>query len=604
MEAAIAHQEGNVQKLLRIAKDLALPHEAVTQTFGILGKRGSGKTTTASVLAEQLLKSGLPLVIVDPTDAWWGLRSSKDGKSDGYPITVLGGDHGDAPLEETAGRPIADLVAEEAPPLVLSLRHLSDSAMRRFMLDFARRLYEKNRTALHVILDEADEFAPQTIPPEGRPLFGAIDRIVRRGRSSGLGMTMVSQRSAVLNKSILSQCEVLIAHRASHPTDIEPVLKWMEVHARDRIQEVHQSIAHLADGEAWVMSPEWLSFFGRLQMDDRTTFNSSATPKPGERRIVPKRLAEVDLKALQARMAETIERAKAADPALLRRRIAELERELARKPAVAAIPPAKVKEVPALREKDLNRLQRAALDFSLESGNNVLADIEDATKNLDRACERVAKALREGREVADALRAAMRPGTPPPAAPRPAPIPRPAARAPSGLNHGAGEDSESPNGLSAYAVGLLRTLAERQPMKLTQGQLAALSGRSARSSAFQAAMAELRRERCVATEGSHVVITDVGLAAAGDVRAAVPTTPEEMKTAWLRVLPEYERDLAAVLFEAYPQVLSDEDLGARAQKSPTSSMFQASMASLRRNGIAERVDGGNRASDAVFPGGA
>jgi hypothetical protein len=33
-------------------------------------------------------------------------------------------------------------------------------------------------------------------------------------------------------------------------------------------------------------------------------------------------------------------------------------------------------------------------------------------------------------------------------------------------------------------------------------------------------------------------------------------------------------------------------------------MFQASMASLRRNGIAERVDGGNRASDAVFPGGA
>lgn len=91
------------------------------QTFGILGKRGSGKTTTASVFAEELLKANLPLVIVDPTGAWWGLRSSKDGKRDGFPITILGGDHGDVPLEETAG--------EEAPPLVLDLSALSKNAM-------------------------------------------------------------------------------------------------------------------------------------------------------------------------------------------------------------------------------------------------------------------------------------------------------------------------------------------------------------------------------------------------------------------------------------------------------------------------------------------
>ena len=54
---------------IHLAPKLALSAEAVTQTFGILGKRGSGKTTTASVFAEELLRLGYPMVIVDPTES-------------------------------------------------------------------------------------------------------------------------------------------------------------------------------------------------------------------------------------------------------------------------------------------------------------------------------------------------------------------------------------------------------------------------------------------------------------------------------------------------------------------------------------------------------
>jgi len=53
---------------LNIASDLSLPIEAVTQTFAILAKRGVGKTYTASVMAEEMLKSNLHVVIVDPID--------------------------------------------------------------------------------------------------------------------------------------------------------------------------------------------------------------------------------------------------------------------------------------------------------------------------------------------------------------------------------------------------------------------------------------------------------------------------------------------------------------------------------------------------------
>ncbi len=85
---------------LKLSQDLELPEEAVTETFAILGKRGVGKTTTARVLTEELLEVGLPVLILDPTGVWWGLRTSADGRRDGYPVVIFGGDHADVPLEE------------------------------------------------------------------------------------------------------------------------------------------------------------------------------------------------------------------------------------------------------------------------------------------------------------------------------------------------------------------------------------------------------------------------------------------------------------------------------------------------------------------------
>src|SRR5437868_2566345 len=51
---------------LHLASDFAIPADAVTQTFAILSKRGAGKTYTASVFVEELLKAGLHAVVVDP----------------------------------------------------------------------------------------------------------------------------------------------------------------------------------------------------------------------------------------------------------------------------------------------------------------------------------------------------------------------------------------------------------------------------------------------------------------------------------------------------------------------------------------------------------
>lgn len=54
---------------IQIAPDLCLPTDIITQTFAILAIRRVGKTYTASVLAEEMMKAGLPFVALNHTRA-------------------------------------------------------------------------------------------------------------------------------------------------------------------------------------------------------------------------------------------------------------------------------------------------------------------------------------------------------------------------------------------------------------------------------------------------------------------------------------------------------------------------------------------------------
>lgn len=58
---------GNCPTTLALAASkLSLPADALTQTIAILAKRGVGKTYTAAVLTEEVLKTGQQVVVVDP----------------------------------------------------------------------------------------------------------------------------------------------------------------------------------------------------------------------------------------------------------------------------------------------------------------------------------------------------------------------------------------------------------------------------------------------------------------------------------------------------------------------------------------------------------
>lgn len=317
---------------------LTFPESAVTGSFALLAVRGAGKSNAAVVMAEEMHAAGLPWVAIDPKGDWWGIRSSADGKGPGLSVPIFGGLHGDVPLEPTAGKMIAELIVGSNLTCVLDVSDFpSKASMLRFLTDFANhlfKLHQRSPQPRHLFLDEADEFIPQKAQKEqgGAALcVGAWSKVVKQGRNLGLGVTLITQRSAVVAKDVLTQTETLIALRTTAKLDRTAILGWVEHHNAGR--EIVDQLPTLDSGEAWVISPWFLKDVCRITFRRRSTFDSGATPTMGAARPVAT-MADIDLGAVRDQMAAVVAEAEANDPKVLRARVAQLERELAARPTV------------------------------------------------------------------------------------------------------------------------------------------------------------------------------------------------------------------------------------------------------------------------------
>lgn len=542
-----------------LAPNLALPIEAVTETFGILGIKGSGKSTTAKLLVEQLTRAGQQCVIVDPLAVWWGLKSSRDGTSEGLPFTVLGGDHADVPITSEVGQVVADLATDDAAPLIIDLSRMRKAEQRRFMTSFVEQLYHRNRQPLHLVIDECDLYIHQRQIKGEERLVGAMEDLVRRGRVKGIGVTLISQRPASVHKDVLSQVSVLVAHRLVGPQDRAALDSWVQAHGdRDRRDQMMANLAGLPAGTAWFWSPSWLDFFGQVAVNLPSTFDSMATPKAGAKPLAPKVLAAVDIDALRERLASIVEQAEADDPNALKRRIAELQRQLAHagKPL-----PAKVEVVE--RVVEVERVP-AALLAQLRSLHAVIGDLLGA----------------DGLSAVPATPARAPRHAPAPSAPRPA---RQAAPAAAG-------------GVPGPQRKLLAVLATYGPR--SKRQLAMQAGYSENGGGFNNPLGALRSAGWVeGGKGAAIAITDEGLAALGPFDP-LPTGPELLEH-WRAQLPGPAVRILDQIIAAHPRVLSKDELAAAAGYSPVGGGFNNPLGRLRTLGLVVGTGLGDEFAEAI-----
>jgi len=583
---------------LRISDDLSLPLEAVTESFGILGQRGAGKSNVGVVMAEEMYAAGLPWVAIDPKGDWFGIRA--EGQGPGLPVAILGGLHGDVPLEAGAGAIIADLIVDENLTAVLDVSDFTLADRHRFLTAFAERLYRRHRhepQRRHVFLEEAHEYIPQQMTRDRAKVKEAMARIPLMGRSFGLGSTTMSQRSARLHKDVLTQIGTLVAMRTTGPQDRRAIGDWVKEHAV--ADDLLASLPGLEDGEAWVWSPSFLRMVKRLRVRRRRTFDSGATPVDAITRA-PATLADVDLDALRARMADTIERSKADDPKELRKRIATLER--ANGEVAMLLVEEREEHERYLKDRQVERVEVPVLNGQVGELRALVDQLADVGATLERAN---ANLVQVGSSITAAIERAQQAPAPrsdqmPARTPRPVQPVAPASHVGATVGPRGAVVPDVASSPMGKAERLILAALAQYPQGLGRTRLGLLTGYKPRAGHFNNVLGRLRSSGLVAPGADPIVATPAGLATIGDDFERLPEPGWALVEWWLSSgrLGRGEMAILRYLADRWPEETTRDDLGAATGYEPRTGHFNNMLGRLRGLGLMA----GYRASDDLMRG--
>jgi hypothetical protein len=593
-----------MRRELVFSPDLSLPLDAVTQAIAFLARRGGGKTYGAGKLAEEMLRAEAQVVVLDPVGNWYGLRISADGKGKGFDIPVFGGRNGDIPLEPRSGRLVAQYVVERGISLVLDVSQFRKGQQKEFVADFAEELFELKKgdpSALHLIVEEAQRFAPQKVWKGAERMLGALEDLVKLGRNYGIGVSLLSQRPQAVNKDCLNQTECLIVLQTNGKQERKAIAEWISEKDVAEGDVKLEELPHLPTGTAFLWSPQWLRVLQKIRIGKKTTFDASATPKVGEKRTPPKPLAAEDLERLRGEMQEMVVKAEENDPKHLKTEVAKLKALLAKKDHV--VPPVQARvvekrvevQVPLLT-KDEQTTLKGLLD-RLQELERVTSPYEQAMLNLHRALPKVNRVL-------DKLSVFKLETTP---------TPKPGLdyvhrtyhenrvieeeRARTRARAREEGDEALPSG---GALKMLQVLAQRHPTELSKKQLATLSGFKVSGGSFRTYVSFLRVRGYM--EGKD----DFSLAQKGlDFLGELPEQPkntDELVAMWLSKLEGKARDMLKILVDEYPTALDKTELASRLEMEAGGGSFRTYLSKLCVNGLAvsNRTSGQVCASESLF----
>lgn len=565
---------------ITLADNLQLPTEIAGRRTAVFGISGSGKSNTATVIVEGLLAAGEQVVLIDPKGEGWGLLSLASGKPSAFDIIVFGEPNGHIEtLAESHGPHLADFVVETGKSVVLSLLGFeSDQSERRFVAAFLRQLYRRKSrqghpTRLLVVLEEAHLFVPESsgrgFKGEAADLAGAVQRIVRQGRSHGIGCLIVDQRPQDVAKRVITQCDTLICHALTHNTDRKALNDWVRGYDRDGRGDVFlEALASLAPGEAWIWSPAWLKLFqGPVHVRRRVTFDSGAAPD-GSAAARKVQRAEVDLDQLRGQLADVVEQAQANDPKELRKKLAATEAELK---TLRAAPPATKEtrvEVPSLKAEDFRRVEKWSTEMT-----RISAEIKTLVDHFEQLCRKVNQPSNPSgaRPIAVKNREFV---ARPVAAARTAPAPRPR--------------QESPEGELKPMMRKMLTALAQHPRGLTKAQVLLYAGYSSNGSTSDT-FADMNRFAWVHNSGGLLTLTADGVQALGSFDPL--PTGIDLREKLLRESDRMERAFLEALFEAWPNPIRKGEILERSGYSSNGSTSDE-FARLVRIGYAKKAGAG------------
>lgn len=549
------------------------------QGNAILGIKESGKTYTATTVAEQLMDARIPIIAFDNVGVWKWLKVGRAGHA-GYPVVVAGGKAGDFPITSLTAPEIIRAARRTGVSLVVDLhdRALSHAERGRIVAACVEvLLYENEDWGLcHVFFEEAARWVPQVVRGDNAKVYSAVESFCQMGGNSRVGYTLIGQRAESLNKEVLELCDLLILGRQKGRNSLTALGKWLDIGEVTDSRAIAKTLPTLPTSEFWIW-PSASVLPQRVKMQQKHTVHPDrrALALHGEARAYK----PLDVKSFVAQMSVTLEtvvaEAKANDPAELRRQVADLKKQLAAAAKAAPVAPVVERvEVPVFKDGEVKRL-------------------EDTVEGLD---DLFAQLIAAANEISSALRAATtsptprRASTPVAASPsplrtlltqpvsRPAP-PRPGSRPPAG--------DESDVALTRSKQAILDALAKFETVGITTPRrelVAFLAGASPKSSEYTKNLSRLVGDGLLNYPGSKIVsFTDAGRA-----RATAPTAALTVAELLQAVLARLSRPRAAIvqcLVNHYPDSVLRQTIAEESGASVKSSEFTKNLSRLRALGL-------------------
>jgi polyhydroxyalkanoate synthesis regulator phasin len=241
--------------------------EMLTGRGFVTGKSGSGKSNTTSVVVEELLEAGYPVLIVDTDGEYYGLKEE-------YELLHAGADEEcDIQVGVDHAEKLAHLALHENVPIILDVSgFLDEDVANELLRETVRHLFAKEKKLKKpflLVVEECHEYIPEG---GGMDETGnLIIKVGKRGRKHGLGVVGISQRPADVKKDFITQCDWIAWHRLTWDNDTKVVRRIVGGDYGDEVVD-------LDDGEAFIQTDWSDDSVRRVQFKRKRTFDAGATP--------------------------------------------------------------------------------------------------------------------------------------------------------------------------------------------------------------------------------------------------------------------------------------------------------------------------------------
>ncbi len=124
-----------------------------------------------------------------------------------------------------------------------------------------------------IFIDEAHEFLPQN---EKTPATDALIQIIREGRQPGISLVLATQQPGKIHRDVLTQSDIIIAHRVTSKQDIESLNEIMQTYLIENIKQHMESLPSLK-GSAIILDDNSERIYP-IQVRPRFTWHGGETP--------------------------------------------------------------------------------------------------------------------------------------------------------------------------------------------------------------------------------------------------------------------------------------------------------------------------------------